>query len=127
MKPNSQHAERLRELAKGSKEKSRRKEKHALAYFKAGYVDLAKSFQETAQGHMSESAALLAGAEALEREIWQPIETAPKNGQGFLAWNESLRSVEVTWWRDNMAGITHWRPIPDGPIHIAALARLEGK
>jgi hypothetical protein len=71
-------------------------------------------------------AALLAGAEALEQAAWQPIETAPKDGRGFLAWNESLRIVEITWWRENMAGITHWRPLPDGPM-TAALARLEGE
>lgn len=58
---------------------------------------------------------------AIKARAWQSIETAPKNGTGFLAWNESLRIVEASWWSDNMAGITHWQPFPDGPTHVLPL------
>lgn len=58
---------------------------------------------------------------AIKARAWQSIETAPKNGLGFLAWNESLRIVEASWWSDNMAGITHWQPFPDGPTHALPL------
>lgn len=60
---------------------------------------------------------LRAESAAIKARAWQSIETAPKNGTGFLAWNESLRIVEESWWSDNMAGITHWQPFPDDPTH----------
>ena len=39
---------------------------------------------------------LRAESAAIKARAWQSIETAPKNGTGFLAWNESLRIVEAS-------------------------------
>lgn len=64
-----------------------------------------------------------------EQSQWQPIETAPKDGEWIIAVNESLRSVlsknpvpfparyvydEGTYlgWDDEPFRATHWMPIP---------------
>jgi hypothetical protein len=72
-------------------------------------------------GLIAELRELRAESAAIKARAWQSIETAPKNGTGFLAWNESLRIVEASWWSGNMAGITHWQPFPDGPTHALPL------
>lgn len=71
-----------------------------------------------------------------EREEWQPIETAPKDGSMILAWcvhphaevvpdAEEYRCAVVTRWIDHNGGgwtwygmsgrFTHWRPLPAPP------------
>ena len=70
---------------------------------------------------------------------FRPIETAPKDGTHFDAWNlEGVRyakckygnfrgELDLCWWRDvlgepqgiwtrlNASMFAHWTPIPDGP------------
>lgn len=65
---------------------------------------------------------------------WQPIETAPKDGTGFLGWWPHWTAFPVRiWWQNNqwyMAedhpatwhdgmprghGPTHWMPLPEPP------------
>ena len=44
---------------------------------------------------------------------WQPIETAPKNGQSYLAY--STEFVNQYWVTDKCNGMTHWMPLPKAP------------
>jgi len=53
---------------------------------------------------------------------WQPIETAPKDGQYLLLWGNGVfqgfwngRSWDDGDFYDEMSGITHWMPLPAGP------------
>jgi len=46
-----------------------------------------------------------------ERE-WQPIETAPKDGSAFLAWEDGDRGPFKCWWH------TDW-PRAEAPIRMA--------
>jgi transcription elongation factor Elf1 len=63
-----------------------------------------------------------------QRSSWQPIETAPKDGAKFLAWDgeellvawryegrwiydQEMESPYLTHW-----GPTHWQPLPSPPI-----------
>lgn len=87
--------------------------------------------------------ALLAGAEALEASVWQPIETAPKDGSYVDLWVCNARVPDCRWvdgawlcyapndfesmdWcRIDLEGEpTHWMREPSAP---EALTRLEGK
>jgi hypothetical protein len=54
---------------------------------------------------------------------WQPIETAPRDGQAILAWDENL-TYEIAYrqrgkWRYGPKGYsfnpTHWMPLPAPP------------
>ena len=54
---------------------------------------------------------------------WKPIETAPKDGQAILAWDEN-ETWEIAYrqrgkWRYGPKGYsfnpTHWMPLPDPP------------
>ena len=54
---------------------------------------------------------------------WQPIETAPRDGQAILAWDEN-ETWEIAYrqrgkWRYGPKGYsfnpTHWMPLPDPP------------
>ena len=63
-----------------------------------------------------------------ERE-WQPIETAPKDGSAFLAWEDGDRGPFKCWWhtdwpraeaywmdnQDSEPEPTHWQPLPARP------------
>lgn len=61
---------------------------------------------------------------------WQPIETAPKDGTGILAWDSYDDHTVVFWsekaraWVLNVPGsycadrthtFTHWMPLPSSP------------
>jgi len=86
-----------------------------------GWADCVSACVANMPALIAELRDLRAESAAIKARAWQSIETAPKNGTGFLAWNESLRIVEASWWSDNMAGITHWQPFPDGPTHALPL------
>lgn len=69
--------------------------------------------------------AQLASAHALQREpAWQPMETAPKNGQHFLAATKFLGipCVEAIWWDNGWKGASGeqrfdaWMPLPAPPV-----------
>lgn len=60
---------------------------------------------------------------------WQPIETAPKDGEGIIAWGPPFqRSGEMFWDNDIRRWVlpglipppqnqpTHWRPLPEPPL-----------
>lgn len=66
---------------------------------------------------------------------WQPIETAPKDGNEFLValWGEDFGTVQlaVVFWNDNnptfpwctadgpgyhLDAATHWMPLPNPPV-----------
>ena len=55
---------------------------------------------------------------------WQPIETAPKDGSDFLAYNPMTRKHVVVFWKHDAwifpelvfsSSITHWMPLPAAP------------
>ena len=57
-------------------------------------------------------------------EGWQPIETAPKDGSDFLAYNPMTRKHVVVFWKHDAwifpelvfsSSITHWMPLPAAP------------
>lgn len=76
-----------------------------------------------------------------EMTNWQQIETAPKDGNWFLAWQEGMKEGRTRWWywspnpivvrwwtkyifRDDgffdswghkVKGLTHWMPLPEPP------------
>lgn len=60
-----------------------------------------------------------------DRTKWQPIETAPKNGQRILGYvvgtlrSESsvVRWAAEEWWGDDRfpCEVTHWQPLPKDP------------
>lgn len=74
---------------------------------------------------MATYAALLAGAEALERESWRPISEAPKNTWVLLWWPHwSVSAITGIYnqghWHAEIALLdevppTHWRPLPQPP------------
>lgn len=55
----------------------------------------------------------------LVKRIWQPIETAPRDGTVIDLWHKSGARVSEVWWTDdscwtNLLGddqFTHWSPI----------------
>jgi len=120
MSTSNEHAARLRDMA----------EREGL---------LAKSYAETAPevfaAYERRSAALLAGAEALERAVWRPISEAHEDfGPVVLIDMADPGSVELAhvcdlhWWK-KAEGMTHFAQLPllTEAIATAALARLEGK
>lgn len=85
------------------------------------------------KGHLSEYQIYLHGkADALAswfppRRVWMPIDSAPKDGSAFLAWDgHYMYAVE---WKDGFSlvmpgfrcedadadGLTHWMPLPEKP------------
>lgn len=71
------------------------------------------------------NAALLQGAEALERTTWQPISTAPE-ATPVLVWLPNygaVRAIKTTvhgianWWGEsNRLHPTHWMPLSAAPV-----------
>jgi len=55
----------------------------------------------------------LAEVEA-ERDEWQPIETAPKDGTKVILWLPDFHSVEMAWFCVP-AEASHWMPLPTPP------------
>jgi hypothetical protein len=68
-----------------------------------------------------------AALDAYESAMWQPIETAPRDGTEVLTWDGESWDV-ARWtpeaalfhkgmWETEACGIfpTHWRPLPAGP------------
>ena len=98
---------------------------------------LVKSFQKwwgdgsIAQQRTPEKVAWLAwsqAASAVQRSAWQSIETAPRDGTKFLAWDGD--ELLIAWWCDGGRWIsdnlqqyhpgeqedpTHWQPLPSPP------------
>ena len=69
-----------------------------------------------------------AAADDLPANAWQPIETAPRDGTKFLAWDGD--ELLIVWWCDGGRWIsdnlqqfhpgehenpTHWQPLPSPP------------
>jgi hypothetical protein len=63
-------------------------------------------------------------ADALEAQEWQPIETALKTGEKFIAYDpDECSNMQVCWWLDSEWGDdwyneiepTHWMPFPKRP------------
>jgi hypothetical protein len=64
-----------------------------------------------------------------EQGVWQPIETAPRNGSWVLVWWPSVTDVAFVGymvngeWRaatdgsrwPSLSAPTHWMPLPEGP------------
>jgi hypothetical protein len=65
-----------------------------------------------------------------EPEAWQPIETAPKDGNLILTWGECRAQYAVSYWDDDwnewltdfqekghpqIVYCTHWMPLPTAP------------
>ena len=77
---------------------------------------LAKAEQlwQVAQGRCDGLEEKLAKAEQRVAE-WQPIETAPKDGQSYLAY--STEFVNQYWVTDKCNGMTHWMPLPKAPAN----------
>jgi len=55
---------------------------------------------------------------------WQPIDTAPKDGNEFLLWDQLGFCIVAYWdalrseWTngDVVLKPTHWMPLPEGPV-----------
>lgn len=61
--------------------------------------------------------------------LWQPIETAPKNGTYVLLWVPGFNTPDIAGWVDGSwatpddhsdlccpyGGPTHWMPLPERP------------
>jgi hypothetical protein len=71
-----------------------------------------------------------AAVQAWEAALWQPIETAPRDGTRFHAWippNDMMTTGTVAncfwhlggWYHPYFTEPTHWRPIPAGPGGMA--------
>jgi hypothetical protein len=64
-----------------------------------------------------------------KRPLWQPIETAPKDGEIILVYGAfydfaTLRDVYFAYWEESTQAweiegeeiiATHWMPLPEGP------------
>lgn len=72
-------------------------------------------------------AGMKAGFELGQKGQWQPIETAPKDGSDFLAYEKGY-GINTTWWDSKHDGgsggfrnphhgwrPTHWMPLPESP------------
>lgn len=67
------------------------------------------------------------GTSMNKQQEWQPIETAPKDGENFMAWDERAGCILFTMhWSDEDArwftdyeqwsgAFTHWMPLPEPP------------
>lgn len=73
---------------------------------------------------------------------WQPIETAPKDGRGFLAYEKDKRPFVALWldaehpdvdeagwyehWNFDPVEPTHWMPLPEPPSNGAVSSATRG-
>lgn len=81
------------------------------------------------------AAALLAGAEALERAVWRPMSEAHEDYGSIVLidmadpGNHDIAHVCGRDWDEKTQGMTHFAQLPllTEEIACAALARLEGK
>ena len=127
-----QTATRLREMAEASKrsaETSRYHEKHCRADM---FVASAESHRVDAENYEANAAALLAGADALERAAWRPISEAHDDfGPILLIDIHDPGTHEISHvcdpdWESWANGMTHFAQLPSlTNDEAAALARLE--
>lgn len=78
----------------------------------------------------------------MSEQVWQPIETAPKDGTSILVAAPGGVVTEASWssrdngwfdayglredpWEGNKLHPTHWMPLPEPPPALAAPARPE--
>jgi hypothetical protein len=83
------------------------------------------------RAELAEAKAATAVAIEAERERWQPIETAPKDGTSILGGKHGFDPFICHWrdakggqWFSDVAhgywheGVTHWMPLPEQPAAI---------
>lgn len=72
-------------------------------------------------GPIYDDSAFYAAVGALEKAlpVWQPIETAPKDGEQYVAWDGE--KIAIIWWAgywevdEPFGKPTHWMPLPAPP------------
>jgi len=84
-----------------------------LRLLKATYADEARYRRKWILDQHKAAEAKLAEVEA-ERDEWQPIETAPKDGTKVILWLPDFHSVEMAWFCVP-AEASHWMPLPTPP------------
>jgi hypothetical protein len=72
-----------------------------------------------------------AAASQARRDMWQPIDTAPKDGRTVLLYfgehdlafpvivSGFWDTVQGDWWKPQWRGATHWQPLPEPPCALA--------
>lgn len=107
----------------------------AEAFERAGIsIDVLQSWQDRAvkaEAELTKAKAATAAAIKAERERWQPIETAPKDGTTIIG-GKPFFDPFICHWRDAKGGqwfsdvahgfwhedVTHWMPLPEPPAAI---------
>ena len=106
----------------------------ALAHMEAHGVTSLSPFEdypplrETTAGMYRAMLAAASDEPAPALQGWQPIESAPKDGTAFLAWEREWRGPFKCWWHvknrneaywmdfdDSDPQPTHWQPLPPPP------------
>jgi hypothetical protein len=83
------------------------------------------------------------GNSSENEQVWRPIGTAPRNGQGVLAWSENTKTYHVlafeeappAGWVSQSADyvifredeLSHWTPLPTPPTEATRNAAERGR